>query len=427
MDCTFASDNTSGVHPKVMEALNKANVGAAEPYGDDPWTAEAEGCFKALFGDDVDVFLVPLGTGANVLGFNRMIRSWHSILCSDMAHTHTSESGAVEAVVGCKMTPIPSVHGKISAGALSAYLTDMGSPHHSQPGLVALTQSTEVATVYTPEEIRAIVDVAHANGLYVHMDGARIANATVALGCDVRSFTKDLGVDMMSFGGTKNGMMMAESVVVFNKDFVRDFVTLRKQNLQLASKMRFLAAQYIAYFKDGLWLENARHANNMARLLADLISGMPHVELAHPVESNGVFVNMKPEHIAALQRQYMFHEVEPSAHTVRWMLSFNTSEEQVRAFPRRSAHWHRIRLPVPYGSLSEYLRKAFRFAEERKKSRRASQYGFGGQPCAASEEEKLARDQGNLFLKGMEALGENFWGEELPFRKPVGVELPLYF
>ena len=144
MDCTFASDNTSGVHPKVMEALNKANVGAAEPYGDDPWTTEAEGCFKALFGDDVDVFLVPLGTGANVLGFNRMIRSWHSILCSDMAHTHTSESGAVEAVVGCKMTPIPSVHGKISAGALSAYLTDMGSPHHSQPGLVALTQSTEV-------------------------------------------------------------------------------------------------------------------------------------------------------------------------------------------------------------------------------------------------------------------------------------------
>ena len=142
------------------------------------------------------------------------------------------------------------------------------------------------------------------------------------------------GVDMMSFGGTKNGMMMAESVVVFNKDFVRDFVTLRKQNLQLASKMRFLAAQYIAYFKDGLWLENARHANNMARLLADLISGMPHVELAHPVESNGVFVNMKPEHIAALQRQYMFHEVEPSAHTVRWMLSFNTSEEQVRAFAK---------------------------------------------------------------------------------------------
>jgi threonine aldolase len=186
MDCTFASDNTSGVHPKVMEALNKANVGAAEPYGDDPWTAEAEGCFKALFGDDVDVFLVPLGTGANVLGFNRMIRSWHSILCSDMAHTHTSESGAVEAVVGCKMTPIPSVHGKISAGALSAYLTDMGSPHHSQPGLVALTQSTEVATVYTPEEIKAIVDVAHANGLFVHMDGARIANAAVALGCDVR-------------------------------------------------------------------------------------------------------------------------------------------------------------------------------------------------------------------------------------------------
>ena len=272
---------------------------------------------------------------------------------------------------------------------------------------MALTQSTEVATVYTPEEIKAIVDVAHANGLFVHMDGARIANAAVALGCDVRSFTKDLGVDMMSFGGTKNGMMMAESVVVFNKDFVRDFVTLRKQNLQLASKMRFLAAQYIAYFKDGLWLENARHANNMARLLADLISGMPHVELAHPVESNGVFVNMKPEHIAALQRQYMFHEVEPSAHTVRWMLSFNTSEEQVTHVRQGD---RRIGIESVYRFPTEAFRNICeRLLVLRKSGRRAAardQYGFGGQPCAASEEEKLAKDQGNLFLKGMEALGE---------------------
>lgn len=339
-----------------------------------------------------------------------MIRSWHSILCSDMAHTHTSESGAVEAVVGCKMTPIPSVHGKISAGALSAYLTDMGSPHHSQPGLVALTQSTEVSTVYTPEEIKAIVDVAHANGLFVHMDGARIANAAVALGCDVRSFTKDLGVDMMSFGGTKNGMMMAESVVVFNKDFVRDFVTLRKQNLQLASKMRFLAAQYIAYFKDGLWLENARHANNMARLLADLISGMPHVELAHPVESNGVFVNMKPEHIAALQRQYMFHEVEPSAHTVRWMLSFNTSEEQVRTFARPD---RRIGIESVYRFPTE--------GAEEEPPREPVRFWWSALRCVGRG--KTCKGSGKLVFERHGGIG----GEELPFRKPIGVELPLYF
>ncbi len=334
MDATFASDNTSGVHPNVMEALNRANVGAAVPYGDDPWTAEAERRFKTLFGEDVDVFLVPLGTGANVLGFNRMIRSWNAVLCSDMAHTHTSESGAVEAVVGCKMLPVPSVHGKIAAESLHAHLGALGDMHHSQPGLVALTQSTEVATVYTPDEIRAIVEVAHANGLYVHMDGARIANAVVALGRDVRSVTRDLGVDMMSFGGTKNGMMMAESVVIFNKAFVRDFATLRKQNLLLASKMRFIAAQYIAYFENDLWLDNARHANAMARLLGALVADMPHVELAHPVDTNGVFVNMKPEHIARLQEDYLFHEVDPVAHTVRWMLSFNTTEEQVRAFAK---------------------------------------------------------------------------------------------
>lgn len=327
MDYIFASSNTSGVHPKVMEALNKANVGAVEPYGDSPWTAEAEGCFKALFGGDVGVFLVPLGTGANVLGFNRMIRSWRSILYSDTAHTHTSESGAVEAVVGYEMTPIPPVHGKTSVGAFSVYLTDTGSLHHNQPGLVALVQPTEVVMVYTPEEIKAVVDVARANGLFVYMDGARIVDTAVVLGCDVRSFTKDLGMDMMSFGGTENGMMMAESVVVFNKDFARDFVTLRKWNLQFASKMRFLVAQYIAYSKDGLRLGDAQHANNTARLLADLISGMPHMELAHPVESSGVLVNMKPGHTAALQRQYMFREVEPFVHTARWMLSSNTSEK----------------------------------------------------------------------------------------------------
>ncbi len=337
MDCTFASDNTSGAHPKVMEALLRANSGPAEPYGDDPWTAEAEASFRRLFGDDARVFLVPLGTGANVLGFNSMVRSWQAILCSDMAHTHTTESGAVEAIVGCKMLPLPSVHGKIKPEDLLPHFAALGDAHHNQPRLVALTQATEVGTVYTPEEIRAIADLAHAHGLYVHMDGARIANAVAALGCDVRTLTRDAGVDVMSFGGTKNGLMMAESVVIFNQDFARDFPTLRKQNLLLASKMRFLAAQYVAYFTDDLWLENARHANAMARLLADLVADMPHVTLAHPVDTNGVFVNLSPERSAKLQERYLFHEVDPVAHTVRWMLSFNTTEEQVRAFAKAVA------------------------------------------------------------------------------------------
>ena len=331
MNCMFASDNTSGIHPKVLEALACANEGTALPYGDDPWTAEAEACFRTLFGDDIDVFLVPLGTGANILAFNSMVRSWNAVICSDIAHTLTTESGAVEAIVGCKMLGVPSVHGKIDPGAVEACLGMLGDPHHNQPRLVALTQATEVGTLYTPDEIRALCDCAHRHGLFVHVDGARIANAVAAQGMDVRSLTRDLGVDVMSFGGTKNGMMMGEAVLIFNRDFARDFGTMRKQCLQLHSKMRFLAAQYIAYFRDGLWLENARHANAMARLMAELVKDMPHVSLAHPVETNGVFVNLSPEVIRALQEQYVFYEVDSAVHTVRWMFSFNTREEDVHA------------------------------------------------------------------------------------------------
>ena len=334
MDCTFASDNTSGVHPKVMEALNKANVGAAEPYGDDPWTAEAEGCFKALFGDDVDVFLVPLGTGANVLGFNRMIRSWHSILCSDMAHTHTSESGAVEAVVGCKMTPIPSVHGKISAGALSAYLTDMGSPHHSQPGLVALTQSTEVATVYTPEEIKAIVDVAHANGLFVHMDGARIANACASLGLSLRALTVDCGIDVLSFGGTKNGLMMGECVIVFDDSLKSEARFIRKQSAQLASKMRYLSCQFTAYLTDELWLKNATHANAMAKRLADALEQVHGVRFPQRVESNQLFLTMPRAETDRMLQTYFFYFWNEEADEIRLVTSFDTTEEDIDTFIR---------------------------------------------------------------------------------------------
>lgn len=331
MRCMFASDNTSGIHPRILEAMASANEGAALPYGDDPWTAEAEACFRSLFGDDIEVFLVPLGTGANTLSFNSMVRSWNAVICSDMAHTLTTESGAIEAIVGCKMLPVPSVHGKIDPAAVESCLDVLGDPHHNQPRLVALTQATEVGTLYTPDEIRALCDTAHRNGLLVHVDGARIANAVAAQGGDARALTRDLGVDVMSFGGTKNGMMMGEAVLFFNRDFADGFGTLRKQCLQLHSKMRFLAAQYVAYFRDGLWLENARHANAMARLMAELVADMPHVSLAHPVETNGVFANMRPEDISRLQEQYAFYEVDPVAHTVRWMFSFNTQKEDVYA------------------------------------------------------------------------------------------------
>lgn len=332
LEYRFASDNTSGVHARILEALARANTGAALPYGDDFWTQQAETCFKTLFGEDIAVFLVPLGTGANILALKSMARSWDAVLCSELAHSYTTESGAVEAIVGCKMYPLPSSLGKIRAEDILPYLVEKGSPHHNQPRVVALTQPTEVGTVYTEEEIRSIVQVAHAHGLYVHMDGARIANAAVALGKSVRSFTKDLGVDALSFGGTKNGMLSGEAVVFFNTAFTSDFPTIRKQCLQLTSKMRFWAAQFLEYFRNDLWLQNAAHANAMARLLAHLLKEIPQVSLAYPVETNGVFAYFKPEYSTQLQKEYAFYEVDAKEHIVRWMMSFDTTEEQVRQF-----------------------------------------------------------------------------------------------
>lgn len=330
--CHFASDNTSGVHPRILQAMEKVNIGPAKPYGDDPWTAEAEGVFRKIFGQDIDVFMVMLGTGANTLGLRAMTRPWQAIVCSDMAHTHTTESGAVEALIGCKMLPLPTVNGKIKAADILPQLEALGSPHHSQPKVLALTQATEVATLYQPEELRELCDVAHAHGMLVHMDGARIANATAALGGDVRAITRDVGVDMLSFGGTKNGMLCGEAVVIFNRALSQDFLTQRKQCLQLHSKMRFLAAQFLEYFKDDLWLENARHANAMAARLAARLTDMPHVSLAYPVDANGVFANLSPAHIAELQKKYYFYEVDSVHHTVRWMHSFDTTPEQVDEF-----------------------------------------------------------------------------------------------
>lgn len=330
--CTFASDNTSGVHPRLLQALERANTGAAKPYGDDPWTAKAETAFRKIFGKDIDVFLVMLGTGANILGLRAMTRPWQSIICSDAAHTHTTESSAVEALSGCKMLPLPSKHAKIRAADILGPLQSRGNAHHPQPRVLALTQATEVATLYQVEELREICDLAHKNGLLVHMDGARIANATAALGGDVCTFTRDVGVDMLSFGGTKNGMMCGEAVVIFNRALAQDFLTQRKQCLQLHSKMRFLAAQFLEYFEGDLWLENAAHANAMASRLAGHIQCMSHVRLAHPVEANGVFAILEPRHIAALQEKYYFYEVDSVNHTVRWMLSYDTSPEQVDQF-----------------------------------------------------------------------------------------------
>lgn len=324
----FASDNTSGVHPKVMQALLAANEGPAVPYGDDPWTARAVAGFHRLFGEDVDVFLVPHGTGANVLALRGMVRPWRTVLLSQVGHPVAAESSAVEAVSGCRLALLPSHHGKVNPQDIAPAF-HVHAPHETAPGVLALTQSTELGTVYTAEELRVLCACAHAHDIPVFLDGARFANAAAATGKDPRTLARETGVDVMTFGGTKNGLMYGEAVIIFNRVFAQDFATQRKQALQLVSKQRFLGAQFEAYLEGDLWLEMATHANAMARRLSDGVAGHAAVSLAHPVETNGVFLNMQPVHQAQLLKQFMFHEVDAAAHTVRFMCAFNTSSAEV--------------------------------------------------------------------------------------------------
>ena len=330
----FISDNAAGAHPRILEAVLKANKGCCLPYGDDEYCAQAQAEFRKLFGPDIEVFLTLSGTGCNVLSLRSALRPWQGVICADVAHINTDESGAPEWGVGSKLLNVPSVNGKISPESLDAYLPDLKDCHHSTPHLLSITQTTEKGAVYTPEEVRALADKAHAHGLLMHMDGTRLANAVAALearGVDVCALTRDAGVDVLSFGGTKNGLMLGEAVVFFRPELAEDFRTMRKQSLQLVSKMRFVAAQFIEALKDGLWLENARHANGMARRLAAELAAVPYMTVREP-EANAVFVRMDPEHMARLLQDFDFHETDPVAHEVRLMCNFGTTEEEIAAF-----------------------------------------------------------------------------------------------
>ncbi len=329
---SFASDNASGVHPRILAAMERANAGYARPYGQDPYTGQAKEVFARHFGPDIDMYFVFLGTAANVLGLRAVTRPWHSVVCADVAHINVDECGAPESVTGSKLQAVPSYDGRIRSTDIEPLLHMIGDFHHSQPRVVSITQSTELGTVYSPAQVRALADFAHANGMLLHMDGARLANAAAALDVSLAELTRDAGVDVLSFGGTKNGMMFGEAVIFFNPDLSREFNFIRKQGMQLISKMRFIAAQFIEMLHDGLWLENARNANAMARLLADSLRGLPHVAITRPVEANAVFARLSPEHIARLQQDFYFYEWDPVLHEVRWMTSFDTTEADVGEF-----------------------------------------------------------------------------------------------
>lgn len=335
----FASDNTAGIHPDVLAAIAAANTDHAVAYGSDSWTAAAVDRFREHFGPETEVFLVYGGTGANVLGLQLLARPHEAILCAETAHIYADECGAPERYLGCKLLAVPSLDGKLRPADILGQLKGIGNEHHVQPRVVSVTQATEYGTVYRPEELGALAEVARRHGLRLHMDGARLANAAASLGLPLRAITAEVGVDVLTFGGTKNGLLGAEAVVVFHPALARDFRFQRKQAMQLPSKMRFLGAQFAALLADDLWRRNADRANRMARLLADLASQVPGVTITQPVEANAVFATVPREHLAALQERFFFYVWDEPRTEVRWMAAFDTTEEDVRAFAR---HLHAV-------------------------------------------------------------------------------------
>ncbi len=331
---SFASDNNAGVHPEVLQAIAAANQGHTVGYGDDPYTESAVRKFKQHFGPDIDVFIVFNGTAANCLSLKALTNSYNAVICSEAAHIYTDECGAPEKFTGCKLIPIPTRDGKLTVDSVSQAYHGIGDQHHVQPRVISITQATEVGTVYKPHEIKALARFAHERGMFLHVDGARIANAAASLGQTLRQATRDLGVDVLSFGGTKNGAMGAEAVVFFDRKLSHDFLYLRKQGMQLASKMRFISAQFDALLTGDLWLKSAQHANRMARLLQKKLSEIPQVKIVYKVEANGVFAKIPRQAIARLQKRYFFYVWNEQQSVVRWMCSFDTTEQDVKQFAR---------------------------------------------------------------------------------------------
>jgi threonine aldolase len=328
----FASDNNAGVHPEILEAIARANRGHVVAYGDDPYTRSAIRKFEEHFGADIAVFFTFNGTGANVLSLQALTRSFQSVLCSDYAHIYADECGAPEKHTGCKLIPLPQQQGKITLDFVRHAYHGIGDQHHSQPRVISITQCTEMGTVYQPEEIRSLADFAHEHGMFLHMDGARIANAAVSLGQTLRQASRDLGVDALSFGGTKNGILGGEAVVFFRPELGRDFLYLRKQGMQLASKMRFVAAQLEALLTNDLWRRSAEHANRMARVLEKEISRIPAVKVVWKVEANGVFAKIPRHSIETIRARYFFYTWIEEESIVRWMCSFDTTEDDIQEF-----------------------------------------------------------------------------------------------
>jgi threonine aldolase len=332
MTRSFASDNNAGAHPEVIAALARVNDGHVRAYGDDPYTASAVVRLREHLGAAAEIFFVYGGTGANVLGLQALMRPHEAVICSQHAHIHVDECGAPERFIGCKLVGVDAPDGKVTPQAVLARLGVVGNEHHSQPRVVSISQATEYGTVYTPDEVRALAETAHAHGLWLHVDGARLANAAASLGVPLRAITGDAGVDVLSLGGTKNGLVGGEAVVFFDPVRAEHFRFMRKQGMQLPSKMRFIAAQFEALFTDDLWLWSAQHANAMAHRLAERVRGIQGVTITQSVDANAVFALLPPHVIPALQEEFFFYVWDESRSEVRLMASWDTTTEDVDAF-----------------------------------------------------------------------------------------------
>jgi threonine aldolase len=330
---SFASDNNSGIHPEVLGAIAAANEGHVTAYGDDPYTAAARDCFRRHFGAEAEAFPVFNGTGANVLAIEATARSYQAVICPQTAHLNLDECGAPERIAGVKLLTVATRDGKLTPELAASRIEHVGDQHAVQPRILSISQATELGTVYTVEETRALADFAHEQALLLHVDGARLANAACSFGVELRALTTDAGVDVLSFGGTKNGLLLGEAVVFPHPELAEAFDFLRKQSMQLASKMRFISAQLEALLRDDLWSRCASRANAMAARLGAAIEPIGGVELAYPVQANAVFATLPPAAIellrAALPGELPFYVWDEERGTVRLMCSWDTTEEDI--------------------------------------------------------------------------------------------------
>ena len=334
MKKSFASDNWSGVNPEILDAIAVANREHNESYGehDDPYYERVLKEFEKHFGKDIALFFVYNGTAANVLSLSQLIKSYEAVISAKTAHLNQNECGAPEKFIGTKILEIDTPDGKISPKDIEPFLDNIGFQHSVQPKIVSIAQTTELGTIYSIDEIKTIADFVHKNGMYLHMDGARISNAAVSLNASFKEFTRDAGVDVLSFGGTKNGIMFGEAVIFFDKNLAVGFEYLRKQALQLHSKLRYIEVQYEVYLKNGIWKKNALQANAMAKYLYEKLNKIPEVTILQNVAGNAIFAKLPPEKIPVLQQKYYFYVLNEKTSEVRLMCSWDTTEKDIDEF-----------------------------------------------------------------------------------------------